>query len=270
MAPTVSGLFIYPVKSCGGISVSEASIEERGFRHDRRWMVTDDQGRFLTQREHPRLALARTAITDGVLEIHAKGMPTVGMPVEPSDGEEMAVEVWGQFVRALRGPGPVDAWFEQLLGVPCRIVHMPERSERVMKPKDAPEGRRIAFPDAFPFLLLSEASLEDLNGRTDQTYPMNRFRPNIVVAGCGPFAEDRWKEITIGGVPFDVVRPCERCATITVDQATGIRSTEPLRTLAAYRSEGARVFFGQNILHRAQGVLRVGQEVVIQSSRRVP
>lgn len=268
MTPKISGLFIYPIKSCGGISLAEAEIVERGFRYDRRWMVTDAQGRFLTQREHPRLALARTAIADGVLEVRAEGMPVVRMPVEPSGGGDMAVEVWGQFVRARRGPAEAEQWFEQLLGIPCRIVHMPEQSERVMKPNDAPEGQRIAFPDAFPFLLLSEASLEDLNRRTDQPYPMNRFRPNMVVSGCGPYDEDRWAEITIGGVPFSVVRPCDRCTTVTVDQATGIRGKEPLHTLTNYRREGTKVFFGQNVLHRGRGVLHVGHEIAIQSTRR--
>jgi uncharacterized protein YcbX len=267
MVPVVSHLFIYPIKSCGGISLSEAIIEERGFRYDRRWMVTDENGVFLTQRRHPQLACARVAISGDKLEISAAGQSSVQAPPEPAEGEPIDVEVWGQTVKALRGPLELEQWFEALLGQSCRVVYMPDTSVRQMALRDSPEGRGIAFSDAFPFLLLSEASVDVLNRRLSNPVPMNRFRPNIVVSGCDAHEEDRWKEIRIGGVPFEVVRPCSRCATTTVDQETGVRGTEPLRTLATYRGQGTKVLFGQNVLHRGTGTLRVGHELAVISSR---
>lgn len=265
--PTVCGLFIYPIKSCGGISLSEAFIEERGFRYDRRWMVTDEQGLFLTQREEPRLALARVSIAGEDIEMTAKGLTPMRMPLRWGEGESISVEIWGQTVKALRGPRESEKWFKALLGRTCRVVYMPDTSDRPMAPRDSPEGRRIAFSDAVPFLLISEGSLDELNKRLDSPVPMNRFRPNIVVGGVEPYAEDTWKDVSIGGVKFEVLRPCSRCVTTTVDQDTGVRGVEPLRTLSTYRRRGTKVMFGQNVIHRGVGVVRVGNELEVVSMR---
>jgi len=267
LLPTVSGLFIYPIKSCGGMAIEEGVIEERGFRHDRRWMVTDERGMFLTQREEPRLALAHASIAGEDIEVTAKGLMPVRMPLHWADGESMSVEIWGQTVEAVRGPMEAEKWFKALLGRTCRVVYMPDTSDRPMAVRDSPEGHRIAFSDAVPFLLISEGSLDELNRRLDSPVPMNRFRPNIVVGGVEPHAEDRWKDVRIGGVKFEVLRPCSRCTTTTVDQDTGIRGVEPLRTLSTYRRRGTKVMFGQNVIHRGLGMVRIGNELEVLSVR---
>jgi len=254
----VSALNIYPIKSCGGMSVKEAVVVERGFQYDRRWMVTDRNGMFLTQRNHPKLSLAVTRMKDGHFAISAPDHEEVQIPLEPRDGEKIPVEVWGSRVDALRGSREADEWFSSLLGLPCLLVFMPSTAIRPVSHSSAMKTDHIAFSDAFPFLLISEASLEDLNGRLEQPVPMNRFRPNIVIRGCGPYEEDTWHELQIGSLPFLAAKPCDRCTTTTVDQATGVKGVEPLRTLANYRNRNGDVLFGQNLIHKFHGVLRIG------------
>lgn len=255
---TVSELNIYPIKSCGGISVREAAVVERGFQYDRRWMVTDRNGMFLTQRNHPKLALAVTSLNGNHILITSSNLDQVRIPLELPEGETIPVEVWGSQVNALRGPKEADGWFSVLLGHPCLLVHMPSTAIRTVSHSSALKSDHIAFPDAFPFMLLSEASLDDLNGRLAEPVPMNRFRPNIVVRGCAPYEEDTWRDLRIGSLPFLGAKPCARCTTTTVDQATAVKGVEPLQTLASYRNRNGDVLFGQNLLHRAKGVLRIG------------
>ena len=262
-SPFVSELFIYPIKSCAGIPVPKASVVDRGFRLDRRWMVTDTDGKFLTQRSHPRLALAKLGLESDRLSVTADVMEKVLTPAEIFEGDSVEVEVWKSRVRALRGTREIEEWFSTLLDQPCLVVHMPDSSIRPIRPDYAKRGEHIAFSDAFPFLLISQASLDDLNRRLVVPLPMNRFRPNIVVGNCGAYAEDNWKEIRIGSIPLTVAKPCARCATTTVDQETGSKSAEPLRTLATYRNVNGDVMFGQNLIHRASGVLHVGDPLEI-------
>ncbi|MEX2116626.1 MAG: MOSC N-terminal beta barrel domain-containing protein [Bacteroidota bacterium] len=258
MSIVVSELNIYPIKSCGGIAVREAVVVERGFEYDRRWMVTDRNGMFLTQRNHPKLALAATELSGGRVVLSAPNLDQVQIPLELSEGESIPVEVWKSRVNALRGPREADEWFSTLLGLPCLLVHMPSNALRPVSHASASKTDHIAFSDAFPVLLISEASLDDLNGRLAQPVPMNRFRPNIVVRGCGPYEEDTWKDLRIGSIQFLGPKPCDRCSTTTVDQSTGIRGAEPLRTLATYRNRNGDILFGQNLIHKAHGILRVG------------
>jgi uncharacterized protein YcbX len=258
MSIVVSELNLYPIKSCGGMPVSEAVVVERGFQYDRRWMVTDRAGMFLTQRNRPKLALAATTLSGRHISISAPNLGQTRIPLELSEGETIQVEVWGSRVDALRGPREADEWFSTLLGHPCLLVHMPSGAMRPIRHSSALETDHIAFSDAFPLLLISEASLEDLNGRLADPVPMNRFRPNIVVSGCSPYEEDTWGDMLIGSLRFLGAKPCDRCATTTVDQATGVKGVEPLRTLATYRNRNGEVMFGQNLIHKSRGTLRVG------------
>lgn len=254
----VTELNFFPIKSCGGISLREAELVERGFRHDRRWMVTDSSGMFLTQRNHPKLALARPVIQGDEILLSAPGLPGIRIPLELHDGPTIPVQVWGSRVDAFHGIREADEWFGTLLGSECRLVFMPDTARRPITHSSAAQGEHVAFVDAFPILLISEASLADLNGRLASPVPMNRFRPNIVVRGATAFEEDTWRDIRIGNVPFLVAKPCDRCATTTVDQATGVKGTEPLKTLAAYRTRDGGVYFGQNVIHKARGTVRLG------------
>lgn len=259
--PVVSAINIYPIKSCAGISVSRAEIEERGFRHDRRWMIVGSDSTFVSQRSAPRLSLVRVQIDQETLKITAPGMNALQLPLQLSGPQRVNAVVWNDTVEAIPAGAEARDWFSRFLGFVATPVFFPDAAIRNANPSFAPQPAPIGFADAFPFLLISEASLEDLNSRLPSPVPMNRFRPNIVVRGCPPYAEDSWTEMTIGAIRFRAVKPCSRCATTTVDQATAETGKEPLRTLALYRGRNGKVYFGQNLVHFGTGALRVGDTV---------
>ena len=256
---TLTGLHVYPIKSAGGFAVSSWPVDDFGLRHDRRWVVVDQAGESLTQREHPRLALVRTAIDGERLRVSAPGRPPLELPLEPSGTVTTTVNIWGDRCTAHWMGERAGRWFSELLGRSASLVYMPDTTHRPADPAFAPPGVRVSFADAFPFLLLSEASLEDLNARLPQPVPMNRFRPNLVISGGAPFVEDGLAGFRIGAIELEAVKPCDRCVLTTTDQETGTRGPEPLRTLARFRKVGDKVFFGQNVVHRTTGRLTVGE-----------
>jgi len=258
---TVSQLVIYPIKSCGGVPVSEAVVERRGFQHDRRWMIVDADHRFMTQRKHPKLALIQVRINGKVLEISAPNAAPITLPLELPGTGTFEATVWDDTVRAIPGGSKAQAWFTEVLQVDCQPVYMPDESARLVDPHLARNRQLVSFADGFPFLLISEASLEDLNGRLTTPVPMNRFRPSLVIRGCTPFEEDTWKSFRIGETIFHIAKPCSRCVTTTVDQSTGIMGREPLATLARYRKKDGEVLFGQNLIQEGGGRIRVGDAV---------
>ena len=258
----VSRLFVYPVKSLGGIEVREAEAGARGFRHDRRWMLVDDRGVFMTQRGHPRMSLVRVRVEGDRLSLGAPGMPDLDLPLDPEPGGgTLRTVVWGDEVEAISCGREASSWLSGFLGTGCRLAYMPEESERGVDPHYGRDGDLVGFADGFPFLLLSQASLDDLNARLKEPVPVDRFRPNIVFSGCEPYAEDGWRGVRIGEVPFRAVKRCARCSVTMVDQARGTRGKEPLRTLARYRRVGNQVFFGQNAIPDSPGTIRVGDGV---------
>nr|WP_277874831.1 MOSC domain-containing protein [Leptolyngbya sp. FACHB-16] len=260
----MSELNIYPIKSAAGISLQTAEVEWKGLRADRRWMLVNEHNRFITQRQIPKMALIAIALEPDHLFITAPGMEPLVVPYSVS-GIELEVEVWGDRCRAIVAGEPAKAWFSQFLDISCQLVYLPDDSVRLVDPNYAIDHSRdqVSFADAFPFLLISEASLQDLNSRLTTPVAMNRFRPNLVVKGCDPFAEDQWRKIRIGSVLLHVVKPCSRCIVTTVEQTTGVRGQEPLQTLATYRLQQGQVMFGQNLLHANLGSLSVGDEVEI-------
>lgn len=259
----LTGIHIHPIKSARGISLDVSDVDLFGLQYDRRWLVVDQSGLFLSQRNHPRLALVVPSIKDGMLQVNAPGMPTLQTPLHPKASVVTSVTVWDDICPATWvGQQPAE-WFSEFLGTPCSLVHMADQVVRPANPAFAPPGVRVSFADAFPFLLISEESLADLNRRLADPLPMNRFRPNLVVAGGEPYGEDEWGRIEIGGIRLQVVKPCDRCLVTTTDQATGDRGKEPLRTLATYRKVGNDVMFGQNVVHENTGRLRVGDVVTI-------
>lgn len=264
MTLTIDGLFIYPVKSCGGIALSEARVVRRGLEHDRRWMVVDEEGRFTTQRTHPRLVLVRAAIEGESLRLSAPDLADLELPLSSPAGPRMEVEVWGDRIQAIQHDAG-SRWFSELLSGAHALVHMPEDTERPVDPERAAPDQVVSFADGFPFLLTHVASLEHLNERVGATLAMARFRPNIVVRGGEPFVEDAWSRIRIGGVTFRSEKPCARCAITTVDPATAKRGKEPLRTLATFRRGDEGVLFGINLTHEGSGIIRVGDEVRVES-----
>ena len=263
----VAGLHVYPVKSCGGMDLERAQVDDLGIRHDRRWMIVDGRGRFLSQRTVPLLATIRVRLGPERLVLSAPGRPPLDLPAIPTAGATEPVTVWRDTVAALpMGQGAED-WLTSLLGFPARLVRMAPETRRSAKRDPAGTNPRISFADAYSFLVISQESLGELNARLDEPLPMNRFRPNIVLEGAGPFAEDGWTRVRIGPIELDMAGPCGRCATTTTDQVTGARGVEPLRTLATFRREGAEVMFGQNANHRRTGEIAVGMPVEVLGRR---
>lgn len=260
----LSGLSIYPIKSARGIALEHSEVDAFGLRHDRRWMVVDDAGGFLSQRSHPRMALVAPSIQGDRLRIEAPGMPPLETPLHPAPAVDTKVTVWDDLVAAAWVGEKAAAWFTAFLGTPSSLVHMANDVLRPADPAYAPAGARVSFADGFPFLLISQESLADLNRRLRQALPMNRFRPNLVVSGGEAFDEDGWDRIEIGGIGLRVVKPCGRCVVTTTDQSTGERGQEPLRTLATYRRQGGEVMFGQNVVHENTGRLRVGDAIMMR------
>ncbi|MDQ3863864.1 MAG: MOSC domain-containing protein [Actinomycetota bacterium] len=258
---TLSGLYVYPIKSCAGISLESAELSATGLCHDRRWMLVDEAGEFMSQRTHPRMALISVRLASDHLGVAAPGMPELEIPLQQGSTDQIDVHVWGDTNRGALVDAEADRWFGEFLNFPCRLVRKPEDDLRLVDSYHAKSGDQVGFADGFAFLLISEASLEDLNNRLQEHVPMNRFRSNFVVRGCGPYAEDGWSRLRIGNVPFRVAEPCPRCAITTVDQRTGARGKEPLRTLATYRKSEGEVFFGRNLIHDTFGTVRVGDLV---------
>jgi len=257
----VSALTIYPVKACRGIDVGRAKVVERGFELDRRYMIIDEAGEFVSQRTRRELALVSTALTDEGFELRAPNMGALGLPRAHDSGPRVRARVWDHDgVGALHAEG--SAWFSAYLKAPHRLVYMPADHERPVNPARALPGDVVGFADAYPLLLISEASLAELNRRLPQPLSMRRFRPNIVIAGAEPFAEDGFTRVRIGAISFRGPKRCDRCAVTTIDPETGEAGPEPLRTLATFRKEDGKVWFGMNLIHDGRGEIAVGDEVV--------
>lgn len=258
---TLTQLNIYPIKSCKGISLQTASLEGRGLRLDRRWMIVDESDRCITQREMPQLALVGVEVYSDRLSLTSPPMEELRVPLIQKNVNERKVTVWDDTVLALDVGNEAAEWFSRYLGVKARLVYMPDDADRVASRKGF--SSQVSFADAYPLLLISEASLEDLNRRLDEPLPMNRFRPNLVVRGCEPYAEDSWRNFMIGDVAMHGVKQCGRCVTTTVNQSTGDKGKEPLKTLATYRERDGNVMFGVNLIHEGNGELRVGSKLTI-------
>jgi hypothetical protein len=279
---TLSEIWIYPIKSLGGIALKEAKVEPRGLQYDRRWMLVDDAGRFVSQREIPAMALLGTAIEPPHLSVFWKKSPSekiqIPLEVPASDLEKLEVQIWDDKCPARVLPKEINDWFSENLKQNLRLVLMPETTRRWADGRYAPKGQHVSFADGFPFLLIGQASLDDLNRRLAQRLPMNRFRPNFVFTGGTPFEEDSWKEFQIspsdqasraGNVQFQCVKPCARCIIPTTDQETATRAAEPLKTLATFRQSGHKILFGQNVVWLGEGEawVKVGDEITMRDER---
>ena len=264
MTPTLSTIHVYPIKSCAPLTVASAAVEERGFAGDRRWMIVDAGARFLTGRENPRLTLIH-ALPDGdELALSAPAMPALRLTPARA-GARVATTVWKSCVQAVPASADADGWISNYLGRPARFVHMDAACARTVDAHYSAPGDEVSFADGFPLLVISQGALDALNARLAQPVPMLRFRPSIVIADTSAHAEDGWKRVRIGTVEFDVVKPCSRCVFTTVDFERGAfdPSGEPLRTLSTYRRTSGGVMFGQNLIPRGRGVLRVGDPVEV-------
>ncbi|HLP35797.1 MOSC domain-containing protein [Lacibacter sp.] len=262
---SISHLYVYPIKSLGGIELSSARLTDRGIEHDRRWMLVDEDNRFLTQREFPQMALLRTAIHANELTVYEKGneVDKIRVNLYPAGNGTVNVQVWDDVCEALQMGDAANQWFSEKLKRVCKLVYMPDASKRKVDTDYALNNEITGFSDAFPLLMIGQASLDDLNSRLEIPVPMNRFRPNIVFTGGAAFEEDTMKHFQINGIDLYAVKPCARCAITTTDQKTGATAKEPLKTLASYRTGNNKVYFGQNILYKQQGTITVGDELKV-------
>jgi hypothetical protein len=270
----LTSIHIYPVKGCRGIDLSESPVEPWGLAGDRRWLLVDEDFRFVSQREQASLARVVIGPRPHGIDVTAEGYPALSVD-EPGPGELLKVSVWSSTVLAAAAGPEADAWFSAYLGAPTRLVHLDDPTRRPVDPEFGQDGDVVSFADGYPLLLTSTASLDELGdwltADGDQPVPMNRFRPNAVVAGFEPWDEDRWRRVRIGDVSFRVAKPCGRCVVITTDQVTGERGRQPLRMLARKRRFGQSLVFGQNIIPETAGRIRVGDPVEItEYSRQTP
>lgn len=266
MTLTVAELRIHPVKALRGYAREAVTVAPWGIETDRRWMVVTPEGRFLTQRELPGMACVTAEATVAGLRLSTEGFDPCGIPFpEPGVAPVRAVTVWRDTVPALDAGVAAAAWISAVLGLACGLVYLADTTARPVDPAFGRPGDHAAFADGFPLLLATTASLAALNAALPAPVPMDRFRPNLVLAGAEPWAEDHWKRIRVGGVTFRIVKPCSRCVVTTVDQTSGARpdKSEPLRTLGRLRRTADGVIFGQNLIPDGQGRIARGDPVEI-------
>ena len=259
---TLTEINIYPVKSCAGISLDSVQLDRFGPRGDRRWALVDDKGVAITQRDDAQLALIKTQLPSDAL-ILRWGEECIEIPFPSKEAQTCQLRVWADEVSALDAGQEAATWLSKKLGRKCRLAYIPDDSIRLVDDNYASAGETVGFADAFPVLLISQASLDDLNSRLETAVPMNRFRPNLVVSGCEPFAEDSWSRIRVGEVEFDLVKPCDRCVMPSIDQSTAERDTKINRVLASYRRRDGKIYFGQNLLYRGVGKLHLSSPVEV-------
>jgi len=264
---TITQLHVYPVKSLAGIAMQEAKTTERGFEYDRRWMLIDANNQFLTQRKFGAMALLETEITDNHLLIRHKQNAAYGplqVPLKTDGYAQVDALIWEDVCRVLLCSKEADSWLSEVLESPVRLAYLPDGSPRQVEPERVKMPMNVSLSDCYPYLLIGEKSLADLNQRLENAVPMNRFRPNLVFSGAAAYQEDTWQDLLIGSTPFRGIKPCGRCIVTTTDQQTGLRHVggEPLRTLATFRTQGNKVLFGMNLIVLENGIVRVGDELI--------
>ncbi|WP_133499219.1 MOSC domain-containing protein [Cognatilysobacter terrigena] len=261
----VASLHLYPLKSCAPLDAETLDVTSRGPIGDRRWMAVDANGRFLTARQHPHLVGIRALPNGHGIALSANGMPGLHVDAPASSAPRREVVIWDDTVLAIDAGDAAATWLTQYLGLTARLVHM---DATVHRPVDTTYGQpddEVSFADGYPLLVITQSALDELNSRLASPVPMARFRPNIVVAGTAPNAEDGWRRVRVGDVEFDAVKACTRCVFTTIDPATMTRDPagEPLRTLLTYRRTPKGVTFGMNLIPRRAGRIARGDAVVV-------
>lgn len=264
----VDALYVHPIKSCAGLRVARARVTPRGFAGDRRWMVTDADGKFLSQRTLPEMQAIAVAVGEGGLEVTAPGQPPLLLPLLYADGARVPFELWDDHGHAVRHDAG-SAWFTRALGQPAQLLCMADDVVRPVDPDYARPGDVVSFADGFPLLVVNRASIDDVSARAGFATDVRRFRPSIVVAGAPAWAEDDWRALRIGGVTLRLPKPCARCTIPAIDPDTRAITKEPLRTLAEYRTRDHKVIVGMNAIADVDGrsdeelVIRVGDPVAL-------
>ena len=267
----IESLFIYPVKSLAGIPVDKSNAEIRGFQYDRRWMVTDASGNYLSQKTLPAMALLKTSLTDNGILIQpgdSRSDPVL-VPFKSPSHDVIKVKIFDDTVEAMETDPAISRWLSGFLGLSCKLVYMEESTNRYVSRKYSIHQETVSFANSFPYLIISQASFDDLNNRLTKKIPVNRFRPNLVIGGGDPYFEDGIDELSAGEVHFKCMKPCARCKIITVNQETALLDDEPLSVLSSYRKSDNDINFGYRSLCLKEGEVHVGDPVTILSARTV-
>jgi uncharacterized protein YcbX/ferredoxin len=266
----LQSLHIYPIKSAAGISLSKSWVDDFGLSFDRRFVLSSPDGQFITARTEPKLCLIQVSLTSDGLVVTAPDMPPLTINYQDLSATMHDVVVWEDTISAQHGSPAYDQWFSQYLNKPCQLLYFGEHSERFVKNKTS----QVAFADGYPLLLISQASLDELNKRLGRNaVTMAHFRPNLVVNGCDAFAEDTWQHIRIGEVEFEVTKPCSRCVftTINPENAEKNEQLEPLTTLKSYRQvDSGDVMFGQNLVQLNKGQIKQGDKITVLNKQAAP
>ncbi len=264
MTPFLSEIIIYPIKSLAGIRVNRWQVTEKGLLYHRKWMLIDEHQQFLSQRRLPKMALINTQMKGNAFILSAPDMNDIRLSLQASEtGQQVMTHIWKDECLAYCVSDEMDQWFSDFLGRTCRLVYQPQSVTRLVDANYATPTDKVNFSDGFPFLIVSEASLSALNTAMGLTLSMDRFRPNLVIAGCEPYAEDMWRKICIGELDFRLPKPCSRCSVPAINPKTAEITKEPLTTLSRLRKVGHKVYFGQNALHDETGFLAVNDAVSI-------
>jgi len=263
----LSEIWIYPIKSLGGIRVKSAKVFEKGLEYDRRWMLIDSDNNFMTQRINPNMALFKWSMVDGQWSINYK-TDSITFPfshsISQSSNLSIKAIIWDDEVEVYEVNKDYSTWFSNRLGIECKLVSFPENNSRPVDANYQINHEQVSLADAYPLLLIGEQSLADLNSRLDEPVPMNRFRPNLVVRGSRPYEEDEWKNFSVGKNKFAAVKSCARCVLTTVNQYTGEKGIEPLATLSKYRKQESKVLFGQNLIAIDHDEIQEGDEIILE------
>lgn len=262
MSLLLSEIFIYPIKSLGGISLQKSFVTPRGLQYDRRMMLIDEGGMFITQRDYPQLALLKLSFKkNGFKVLNTQNNSHIIIPFESDSEENISVTIWDDVCTAVKLGNDFDNWFSDAIGKKCSLVYMPDDEKRIVEKKYINEEHIVSFADAYPFLIIGQSSLDDLNARLEIPVQINRFRTNFVFIGGKPYEEDNWNDFKIGDLSFKAVKPCARCVITTTNQDTAERNLEPLKTLSEYRKINNKVMFGMNLVCKSNGLVSVGDTI---------
>lgn len=261
----ISQLFIYPIKSLGGIAMQQVEITATGFKHDRRWMLVDEHNVFLSQRSHPQMALLQAGENnEGIFVFHKQHpLQSILLPFAMEYKKKQLVTVWDDTCNALEADEEINCWFTDMLHIDCKLVYMPDSTKRWVDKKYAANEEITSFSDGYPILMIGQMTLDNLNKKLVDPLPVNRFRPNIVFTGGHAHIEDEMAAFSIEELNFLGVKPCARCVITSIDQQTAIAGKEPLKTLSGYRMKNNKIYFGQNVLQQQNGFIKIGDELKI-------
>ena len=258
----IQDIYIYPVKSLGGIRLEQAVLEERGLQHDRRWMLVDENNRFLSQREMSQLTLFTLSQHNSGFKIQARfgNEEEFDLPFQIQQGEIIQVTVWDDVCPAIEY-AEGSSWFTKQIKQNCKLVYMPDTSNRYVDKQYASKNEIVSFSDGYPLLLIGQESLDDLNKRLQHPIGMERFRPNLVASGGRAFEEDNWKQIRINGIDIEIAKPCARCVIPSINPATAQIEKEPNASLSKYRLRDNKIYFGQNLLPKSVGLISCNDKI---------